>query len=90
MRTLDVTQRGQNALSKPHSHRSNARNHKLGSRIGVSKRSNKLNPYMSDMYRENELLSASNAYHRLDSQQNVFSNKAYALTVINDLKTRKR
>jgi len=38
------------------------------------------------MYKEKELFSASNAYHRLDKSQNFMGNKAFAQTIINDLK----
>ena len=38
------------------------------------------------MYREGDLLSATNAYHKLDKCQNFNGNKAFALTIINDLK----
>ena len=54
-------------------------------------RSNKTgNPYISDMYKESELLVASNAYHRLDKSQNFMGNKAFAQTIINDLKQKQR
>ena len=33
---------------------------------------------------------ASNAYHRLDKSQNFMGNKAYAQTIINDMKQRQR
>lgn len=33
---------------------------------------------------------ASNAYHRLDKSQNFMGNKAFAQTIINDLKQRQR
>ena len=33
---------------------------------------------------------ASNAYHRLDKSQNFMGNKAFAQTIINDLKQKKR
>ena len=46
----------------------------------------KLNPYLSNMYKEGELLTASNAYHRLDKNQHFFQNKAYAQTILNDLR----
>ena len=46
----------------------------------------KLNPYLSSMYKEKELLSASNAYHRLDKSNHIYHNKAYAQTILNDLK----
>ena len=49
-----------------------------------------LNPYISDMYKEKDLLMASNAYHRLDKSQNFMGNKAYAQTIINDMKQRQR
>mmetsp|Transcript_38710 Transcript_38710/g.50707 ORF Transcript_38710/g.50707 Transcript_38710/m.50707 type:complete len:117 (+) Transcript_38710:357-707(+) len=42
------------------------------------------------MYKEKDLLTATNAYHRLDKCQNVVSNKAFAMTIINDLKQRLR
>ena len=42
------------------------------------------------MYKEKELLSASNAYHRLDKSNHIFHNKAYAQTILNDLKKKKR
>lgn len=48
------------------------------------------NPYISSIYKENELLTASNAYHRLDKNQNFLGNKAFACTIINDLKQRQR
>ena len=44
------------------------------------------NPYISDIYKEKDLLMASNAYHRLDRSQNFMVNKAFAHTIINDLK----
>jgi len=48
------------------------------------------NPYISHIFKENELLTASNAYHRLDKSQNFLANKAFACTIINDLKQRQR
>ena len=48
------------------------------------------NPYLSNIFKENELLTASNAYHRLDKNQNFLGNKAFACTIINDLKQRQR
>lgn len=33
---------------------------------------------------------ASNAYHRLDKSQNFMGNKAFAQTILNDLKQKKR
>ena len=42
------------------------------------------------MYKEQELLQASSAYHRLDKSQNFIGNKAFAQTIINDLKQRQR
>ena len=47
-----------------------------------------MNPYLQGMYREGDLLSATNAYHKLDKCQNFNGNKAFALTIINDLKQR--
>ena len=38
----------------------------------------KANPYMASMFKEKDLLLASNAYHRLDKGQNFISNKAFA------------
>ena len=49
-------------------------------------RATKANPYISDIYKEKDLLTASNAYHRLDRSQNFMVNKAFAHTIINDLK----
>lgn len=46
------------------------------------------NPYLASMYKENDLLTASMAYHRFDKSQNFNTNKAYAQTIINDLKLR--
>lgn len=48
------------------------------------------NPYISDIFKEGELLTASNAYHRLDKSQNFNCNKAFAHTILNDLKQRQR
>ena len=42
------------------------------------------------MFREKDLLSASNAYLKLDSTKNFSNNKAFAHTVLNDLKQRQR
>lgn len=42
------------------------------------------------MYKEKDLLAASNAYHRLDKSQNFNSNKAFAQTIISDLKQKQR
>jgi len=42
------------------------------------------------MYKEKELLAASNAYHRLDKSQNFNCNKAFAQTIISDLKQKQR
>lgn len=46
------------------------------------------NPYISDMFKEKELLTASNAYHRLDKNQNFMGNKAFAQTILNDVKSK--
>ena len=48
------------------------------------------NPYLTTMYREKDLMRASSSYHRLDKSQNFNSNKAFAMTVINDLKQKQR
>ena len=48
------------------------------------------NPYISDMYKEKALFTASNAYHRLDKSQNFMGNKAFAQTIINDIKQKQR
>ena len=37
-----------------------------------------INPYLSTMFKEKDLLSASNAYHRLDKSQHFLHNRAYA------------
>ena len=42
------------------------------------------------MFREKDLMHASNTYHRLDKNQHFNQNKAFAMTIINDLKQRKR
>ena len=42
------------------------------------------------MYKEKELFTASNAYHRLDKSQNFMGNKAFAQTIINDIKQKQR
>lgn len=48
------------------------------------------NPYISDIFKEGEFLTASNAYHRLDKSQNFYCNKAFAHTILNDLKQKQR
>ena len=50
----------------------------------------KLNPYLSSMFKERDLFSASNAYHRLDKSNHILHNKSYAQTILNDLKRQKR
>ena len=42
------------------------------------------------MFRETDLMYASNTYHRLDKSGNFNQNKAFAMTIINDLKARAR
>lgn len=49
-----------------------------------------INPYLSTMFKEKDLLSASNAYHRLDKSQHFLHNRAYAQTILNDLKRKNR
>ena len=56
----------------------------------VNARNTKANPYLSDTFKEREFFLASNAYHRLDKSQNFLGNKAFATTVINELKQRQR
>ena len=48
------------------------------------------NPYLTNMFREKDLMRASSSYHRLDKSQHFNQNKAFALTIINDLKQKKR
>ena len=67
------------------------RNPGTGSAATLSaKHEKKPNPYISFMFKENEFLQASNAYHRLDKSQNFLENKAFAQTILNDLKQKKR
>ena len=42
------------------------------------------------MFREKDLMIASASYHRLDKNQHFNQNKAFAMTIINDLKQKKR
>ena len=42
------------------------------------------------MYKEKDLIAATNAYHRLDRCQHVVGNKAFVHTIINDLKQHQR
>ena len=44
------------------------------------------NPYITTMFREKDLLVATSSYHRLDKNQHFNHNKAFAMTIINDLK----
>ena len=48
------------------------------------------NPYITTMFREKDLLVATSSYHRLDKNQHFNQNKAFAMTIINDLKQKKR
>lgn len=48
------------------------------------------NPYRLNMFTESSLINATNNYHKLDKQQNMQENKAFALTALNNLKQSQR
>jgi hypothetical protein len=43
------------------------------------------NPYNAQTFKEQDLLYATNAYHKLDKMGNINQNKAFAQTIFNDM-----